>query len=112
MVRSFSLRGGEILVRGAAAMARSLGISPMVVGLTVVALGTSAPELVVCVLASWNEQPEICAGNIVGSNILNVLLVLGVTAVICPLQASAAFVRRGSAHRGRGRRPFFWIVSG
>ncbi len=86
--------GGEILVRGAAGLARSLGISPMVVGLTVVALGTSAPELIVCVLASYNNTPDICAGNIVGSNILNVLLVLGVTAVICPLQAAAAFVKR------------------
>ncbi|MCB9852264.1 MAG: calcium/sodium antiporter [Phycisphaerales bacterium] len=86
--------GGELLVRGAAAMARNLGISPMVVGLTVVALGTSAPELIVCVLASLKNQPDICAGNVVGSNILNVLLVLGVTAMICPLQASAAFVRR------------------
>lgn len=86
--------GGEVLVRGAAAIARTLGISPMVVGLTVVALGTSAPELIVCVLASVKGQPEICAGNVVGSNILNVLFVLGVTALICPLQASAAFVRR------------------
>ncbi|HPF39562.1 MAG TPA: calcium/sodium antiporter [Phycisphaerae bacterium] len=86
--------GGELLVRGSAALARALGVSPMIVGLTVVALGTSAPELIVCVMASLNKQPDICAGNVVGSNILNVLLVLGITAIICPLQASAAFVRR------------------
>lgn len=86
--------GGELLVRGAAALARSMGISPMVVGLTVVALGTSAPELIVCVMSSVKGQPDICAGNVVGSNILNVLLVLGATAMICPLQSSAAFVRR------------------
>lgn len=86
--------GGELLVRGAAALARALGISPMVVGLTVVALGTSAPELIVCVMASVRGQADICAGNVVGSNILNVLFVLGVTALICPLEAGAAFVRR------------------
>lgn len=86
--------GGELLVRGAATLARTLGISPMVVGLTVVALGTSAPELIVCVLASVRGQPDICAGNVVGSNVLNVLFVLGATAMICPLQSSAAFVRR------------------
>lgn len=88
------LGGGELLVRGAASTARSLGISPMIVGLTVVAFGTSAPEFVVSTLAAWKGNAAICGGNIVGSNILNILLVLGATAVICPLKAEAAFVRR------------------
>ncbi|MCG8408341.1 MAG: calcium/sodium antiporter [Phycisphaerales bacterium] len=86
--------GGEILIRGAAALARTLGISATIVGLTVVAYGTSAPEFVVSVMATLDDKPGICAGNIVGSNILNVLLVLGVTALIYPIQATAVFVRR------------------
>ncbi len=88
------LIGGELLVRGAASLARSLGISGMVVGLTVVAFGTSAPEFVVSVLAAVRGNTAICAGNIVGSNILNILVVLGATALICPIKASASFVRR------------------
>ena len=101
--------GGEILVRGSAGLARSLGITPMIVGLTVVALGTSAPELIVCVLASLDGKPDICAGNIVGSNILNVLLVLGVTATICPLQASASFVRREIPIAVMAAAIFWWM---
>lgn len=104
--------GGEILVRGAAALARRLGITPMVVGLTVVALGTSAPELVVCVMASWNNKPGICAGNIIGSNILNVLVVLGVTAIICPLQTSAGFVRREVPIAVGVSAIFWWFCGG
>ena len=88
------LGGGELLVRGAAALARSLGVSAMIVGLTVVAYGTSAPELIVSIMATLNGKPGICSGNIVGSNILNVLLVLGATALICPVRARADFVRR------------------
>ena len=88
------LLGGELLVRGAASLARSLGISAMVVGLTVVAYCTSAPELVVSAIAAWRDQPAICSGNIVGSNILNILLVLGATATICPLKTTAGYVRR------------------
>ncbi len=86
--------GGEVLVRGAAALARAMGVSAMLVGVTVVAFGTSAPEFVVCVTAAWRSNTAIVAGNVVGSNILNVLLVLGATAVVYPLKAQAAFVRR------------------
>lgn len=86
--------GGEILVRGAAALARSLGVSTMIIGLTVVAYGTSAPELAVSVTAAYSGKPAICGGNVVGSNILNVLLVLGATAAVFPLKATAAFIRR------------------
>jgi cation:H+ antiporter len=66
----------------------------MIIGLTVVAYGTSAPELAVSVTAAYTGKPAICAGNIVGSNILNILLVLGATAVVFPLKATAAFLRR------------------
>ncbi len=88
------LAGGELLVRGAAALARSLGVSAMVVGLTVVAYGTSAPEFVVSVSAAWRGNAAIGTGNIIGSNILNVLLVLGAAAMLCPIRATAGFVRR------------------
>lgn len=86
--------GGELLVRGAVTLAASLGLSPLVIGLTVVAGGTSAPELVVSVMAAAKGNPGICAGNVVGSNIFNVLLILGVAAVVCPLRTTATFVRR------------------
>jgi cation:H+ antiporter len=85
--------GAELLVKGAAGLAISAGISPLVVGLTVVALGTSAPELAVSVSASLNGKPDIALGNVVGSNIANVLLILGISAVIAPLVVSRQLVR-------------------
>lgn len=86
--------GGELLVRGAASTAKSLGISATVIGLTVVAFGTSAPEFVVSAAAAWKGNASICGGNVVGSNILNVLVVLGATAFVYPLKTTTAFVRR------------------
>ncbi len=77
--------GAYLLVRGASDLAETLGISRLVVGLTVVAFGTSAPELAVNLQSAWTGQPDIAVGNVVGSNILNILLVLGVAAVIAPL---------------------------
>ena len=77
--------GAELLVRGASALAVSAGISPLVVGLTVVAFGTSTPELAVSVLSAWHGQPGIALGNVVGSNICNVLLILGLSAAVAPL---------------------------
>ncbi|MDN5572025.1 MAG: calcium/sodium antiporter [Propionibacteriaceae bacterium] len=74
--------GGEALVRGASALASRLGISPLVVGLTVVSVATSAPEFAVTLGAVLRGEPELAVGNVVGSNIANVLLVLGVTAVV------------------------------
>jgi cation:H+ antiporter len=86
--------GGESLVSGASALARTLGMSPLVVGLTVVAFGTSAPELAATLAASLQGSPEIAFGNVVGSNIFNVGLILGVAALIFPLAARARFLRR------------------
>jgi cation:H+ antiporter len=77
--------GAELLVRGAARLARVLGLSSLVIGLTVVAYGTSAPELAVSAQAALAGQADIALGNVVGSNILNVLFVLGVCAVVAPL---------------------------
>ncbi|SLN74380.1 calcium/sodium antiporter [Oceanibacterium hippocampi] len=79
------LIGGEFLVRGAVAISERFGVSKMMIGLTVVAIGTSLPELVVCVLAALDDAPGIAVGNVVGSNIANVLLVLGAPALIMPL---------------------------
>lgn len=80
-------------MRGASRLAVGMGISPLVVGLTVVALGTSAPELVVCLQASLKGQPDLAIGNVVGSNILNVLLILGLSALIVPLRVSQQLIR-------------------
>lgn len=77
--------GGEFLVRGASKIAESLHISPLVVGLTVVAFGTSAPELFISVKAALSGSTEIAMGNVIGSNICNLALVLGVTAIIYPI---------------------------
>lgn len=85
--------GGELLVRGASALAIAARISPLVVGLTVVAYGTSSPELAVSVQASFAGQADIAIGNVVGSNICNVLLILGSSAMICPLIVHSQLVR-------------------
>ena len=77
--------GGELLVRGASAIARSFRLSPMVIGLTIVGFGTSAPEMLVSVQAALAGSPAIAIGNVVGSNIANILLILGISAVIAPL---------------------------
>lgn len=85
--------GGEALVRGASALAARLGLSPLVVGLTVVAWGTSAPELAVSLSAASRGQGDLALGNVLGSNIVNVLVVLGVSAIAAPLVVSGRLVR-------------------
>lgn len=85
--------GGELLVRGAARLAGATGVSPLVIGLTVVAFGTSAPELAVSVQAGMAGQVDIAVGNVVGSNIFNVLLILGMSAAVVPLVVSRQLVR-------------------
>lgn len=85
--------GGELTLRGAVGMASSLGVSPALIGLTVVAFGTSAPELFVTVQAALDDKVGLAIGNVVGSNISNLLLILGAGAIIYPLacEKSAAF---------------------
>jgi cation:H+ antiporter len=87
------LAGAELLVRGASRIAAAAGVSSLVIGLTVVAFGTSAPELAVSVGASLADEPGIAVGNVVGSNIFNVLLILGVSALVVPLAVQAQLVR-------------------
>ena len=85
--------GGELLVRGASALARRVGISSLVVGLTVVSAATSAPELAVTVGAVLRDEPGLAVGNVVGSNIVNVLLILGLSALVVPLAVKQRLVR-------------------
>lgn len=86
--------GAELLVRGASRLALAFGISPLVVGLTVVAFGTSSPELAISVQSAWSGQVDIALGNVVGSNIFNVLFILGLSALITPLMVQQQLVRR------------------
>jgi cation:H+ antiporter len=86
--------GGEYLVHGSVALADRLGVSHLLIGLTVVAAGTSMPELVVCLIAALKDEPGIAIGNVVGSNIANILLILGVSGIICAIPASKAAVYR------------------
>lgn len=85
--------GGELLVRGAAGLAARIGMSPLVVGLTVVAFATSAPELAVTLGAVLSGEPGLAVGNVVGSNIANVLMILGASALILPLVVKLQLVR-------------------
>jgi cation:H+ antiporter len=84
--------GAELLVRHASRLAVIAGISPLVVGLTIVAFGTSAPELMVSVQSALSGKPDVALGNVVGSNIFNVLLILGISALIIPLRVSQRLV--------------------
>ena len=86
--------GAEALVRGASRMALSFGLSPLVVGLTIVALGTSAPEMAVALGAALDGKPDLAIGNVIGSNIANTLLILGVSAIIVPLSVAGQIIRQ------------------
>jgi len=86
--------GAEGLVRGSSSLAVRFGISPLVVGLTIVAFATSSPELVVSIKAAIDGNPGIVVGNVVGSNICNIALILGVAALISPMQVKAQVIKR------------------
>ena len=88
------LFGGESVVRGSVALAQRLGVSPLIVGLTIVGFGTSLPEMVVSVNAALVGLPGLAVGNVVGSNIANILLILGVAAVIAPIAVHPGAVKR------------------
>lgn len=85
--------GADILVRGASQLALSMGITPLVIGLTIVAFGTSAPEMAVSIGAAWEGSADLALGNVVGSNIFNVLFILGLSALIAPLVVAHQLVR-------------------
>jgi cation:H+ antiporter len=87
--------GAEFLVRGGTGLAAWLGIRPMVIGATVVSLGTSVPELAIGIDAALTGSPDLAVGNIVGTNLVNILLILGLSALLVP----AAFRRRTSARK-------------
>ena len=85
--------GAELLVRGAVRLAAAMKISPLVIGLTIVAFGTSAPELAVSVSSALTGQPDLAMGNVIGSNIFNTLLILGLSAIIVPLVVHRKLIR-------------------
>lgn len=86
--------GAEWLVGGSSRLALKIGVSPLVIGLTVVALGTSAPELAVCLRLNLESRPDAALGNIVGSNICNILLILGFSSLIRPLRVHRQIIRK------------------
>jgi len=90
----FLVKGADFLVEGSSSIAKKFGISNLVIGLTVVAFGTSAPELIVSAIAAWNESTGIALGNIIGSNISNTLLILGISAIIFPLAVKKSTVSK------------------
>lgn len=87
------IKGGDWLVNGSSSIARKYGISELVIGLTIVAFGTSAPELVVSSLAAINHHPEIALGNVIGSNNFNLFVILGITGIITPLAVQKTTIR-------------------
>jgi cation:H+ antiporter len=86
--------GADRFVMGAAGTARNLGVSPLIIGLTIVGFGTSAPEMLVSAMAAWQGNPGLAVGNAIGSNIANIALILGVTAVMTPLAVHSGAIRR------------------
>jgi cation:H+ antiporter len=86
--------GADRFVTGAAGTARNLGVSPLLIGLTIVGFGTSAPEMLISVVASLQGNPGLAVGNAIGSNITNIALILGTTAVIAPLSVHSRMIRR------------------
>jgi len=89
--------GGEALVRGSVDIARRLSIPPLLIGLTIVGFGTSTPELLVSLDAAWRGVPDIALGNVVGSNIANILLIVGLSAVVWPIRVMGDTLRRDTA---------------
>ncbi len=84
----------DYFVKGASALARNLGVSPLLIGLTIIGLGTSAPEILVASIASWQGNNGLATGNAIGSNIANIGLVLGLTAIICPIIIQSSLLKR------------------
>lgn len=86
--------GADRFVHGSAAMARNFGIAPLLIGLTIVAFATSTPEILVSIIAASRGEPDLAIGNAIGSNIANIGLVLGATAMLCPIELHSATLRR------------------
>ena len=105
------LFAGDYLVKGSVGLAEQLGLSPLVIGLTIVAFGTSAPELFVSVEAALGGAPGIAIGNVVGSNIANVLLVVGLPALFAPVRADEPGIRRNAAVMILLTLVFVWMLA-
>ncbi|GAL14263.1 inner membrane protein YrbG predicted calcium/sodium:proton antiporter [Vibrio astriarenae] len=90
----FLVWSADKLVFGAAALARNVGISPLVIGMTILAMGSSAPEMMVSATAALEGKTDTAVGNVIGSNIANIALILGITAMIKPLSISSAVLKR------------------
>jgi cation:H+ antiporter len=101
---------GDYLVRGSVGLAEMLGISPLIVGLTIVACGTSAPELLVSIDAALRGSPGIAIGNVIGSNIANVLLVVGLPALVAPVAATEPGLRRNMVAMLAISLIFMWMI--
>lgn len=86
--------GGELLVKYASRLALALGLSPLVIGLTIVAFGTSSPELVASLTSEFQGAPDVAMGNVIGSNIANISFILGISALIYPVRAQAKIIKR------------------
>jgi cation:H+ antiporter len=86
--------GARVLVMGAVGIARGFGVSELIIGLTVVALGTSLPEIAASVIAALKKEPDIALGNVIGSNIFNILCILGITALVSPIEVIWQEVQR------------------
>lgn len=106
---AFLLVGAEYLVRGSVAVAKRWGISPLVIGMTVVAMGTSAPELVVSIGAALSGAPAMALGNVVGSNIANVLLILGAAGLVRPIRTEAQGLSPDGISLMGGSLVFLWL---
>ncbi len=104
------LLGGEMLVRGAVALATRLGLSPLFIGLTIVGFGTSMPEMMTSVQAAFLGAPGIAMGNVVGSNIANILLILGIAALIAPMRVQRDAFRRDGAVLVAASLLCLWVV--
>ena len=86
--------GADLLVRGASRLAAAFGVSPLVIGLTIVAIGTASPEIAVSLQAAVNGQGDLTLGNVLGSNIFNILFILGITAMIAPIVIAEQLIRK------------------
>ena len=104
------LVGADKMTDGAVALATRLKIPEMVIGLTIIAIGTSAPELVVSLVSALNESPNIAVGNVLGSNIFNTLMIVGVTALVCPMVISKSTVKKDIPFAVVGSALLFWFA--
>jgi cation:H+ antiporter len=88
------IAGADLLVRGASRLAAAFGVSPLVIGLTIVALGTASPEIAVSIQAAANGQGDLTLGNVLGSNIFNILFILGMTSIVTPIVIAEQLIRK------------------